>query len=65
MRSWLAFAGLWCPPPPTDPSSFRPPILPQVATMNGNLYCIGTASPYQPMKAWPQQHAGGGTFTAK
>lgn len=37
----------------------------QVATANGNLYCIATSAAYHPMKSWPQQHVGGGTFTAR
>lgn len=36
-----------------------------VATANGNLYCIATAAAYHPMKSWPQQYVGGGTFTAR
>jgi len=36
-----------------------------VSSMNGNLYAIGTASKYQPLKAWPQQVPGGNGFTSR
>ena len=60
MPSWLPLA-LSCGAP--TPLLHCPP--PQVATANGNLYCIATAAAYHPMKSWPQQHVGGGTFTAR
>lgn len=47
------------------PQHTATPTHPQVATMNGNLYCIATGAPNHPLKSWPQQHVGGGTFTAR